>query len=121
MIQLGAEKREVFFPFEHSIFISVATTYVNFKFCKKNDSSHFQRRRQISQKGDVGAKNDKKVMKTHRKVPEKCHFSPFGLNCGSETAIQARNSGPQFRPTIQAHNSGPIEARNSGPQSRPAI
>ena len=40
----------------------------------------------------------KKVMKTHRKVPEKCNFSPFGLNCGSETAFQARNSGPQVGP-----------------------
>ena len=33
-------------------------------------------------KDDVGAK---KVMKTHQKVPEKCHFSPIGLNCSSET------------------------------------
>ena len=46
-------------------------------------------------------------MKTHRKVPKKCHFSPFGLNCGSETAFQARISGPHFRPTFQARISGP--------------
>ena len=32
---VGSIKREVLFPFEHSIFISVATTYVNFKFFKK--------------------------------------------------------------------------------------
>ena len=41
-------------------------------------------------------------MKTHRKVPKKCHFSPFGLNCGSETAFQARISGPHLRPASQA-------------------
>ena len=43
-------------------------------------------------------------MKTHGKVPEKCHFSPFGLN--------SRVSGPCFRPVFQA--------RVLGPRFRPA-
>ena len=60
----------------------------------------------------------KKVMKTHRKVPEKCHFSPFGLN--------SRVSGPCFRPVFQARVSGPrfrpvFQARVSGPCFRPAF
>ena len=38
-------------------------------------------------------------MKTHRKVPEKCHFSPFDLN--------SRVLGPRFRPAFQARVSGP--------------
>ena len=65
-------------------------------------------------------------MKTHRKVPKKCHFSPFGLNCGSETAFQARISGPHLRPASQARISGPhlgpaSQARISGPHLRPAF
>ena len=58
---------------------------------------------------------------------KKCHFSPFGLNCGFETpAMKARKSRPQIRPAMKACNEGPqfrpaIQARKSGPQFRPAI
>ena len=51
---------------------------------------------------DQNAKNDKKVMKTHWKVP----FSQCGLSCVLKPhispAIQTCNLGPQFRHAIQA-------------------
>ena len=50
-------------------------------------------------------------MKIHRKVPERCYFSPFGLNCGAETpAIQARNSGLQIRPIPRVAGLGRLSA-----------
>ena len=56
-------------------------------------------------------------MKSAWKVPEKCHFSSFGLN--------SRVSGPCFRPAFQARVSGPcfrpvFQARVLGPRFRPA-